>query len=80
MKDAKDAQHYLGDHETLHIDLVQMGVAYTDSEVVFNLLKGLPCTGTWLAFRLMLQTSISTTATTTSATAIPTSASGLSIS
>ena len=54
-----------------------MGVAYTNSEAVFNLLKDLPCIGTWPAFKLMLQTSISTT---TSATAIPTSASGSSIS
>ena len=75
MKDAKDAQCYLGEHETLCRDLVQMGVAYSDSEAVFNLLKGLPHTGTWPAFKLMLQTSISTTAST-----IPTSASGSSIS
>ena len=43
MKDAKDAQRYLGEHETLRRDLVRMGVAYTDSKAVFNLLKGLPC-------------------------------------
>ena len=54
-----------------------MGVTYTNSKAVFNLLKGLPRTGTWSAFKLMLQTSISTT---TSATAIPTSTSGSSIS
>ena len=75
MKDAKDAQCYLGEHETLRRDLVQMGVAYSDSKAVFNLLKGLPRTGTWPAFKLMLQTSISTTTS-----AIPTSASGSSIS
>ena len=75
MKDAKDAQRYLGEHETLRRDLVWMGVAYSDSEAVFNLLKGLPRTGTWPAFKLMLQTSISTTTS-----AIPTSASGSSIS
>ena len=75
MKDAKDAQRYLGEHETLCRDLVRMGVAYSDSEAVFNLLKGLPRAGTWPAFKLMLQTSISTTAS-----AIPTSASGSSIS
>ena len=75
MKDAKDAQRYLGEHETLRRDLVRMGVAYSDSEAVFNLLKGLPRAGTWPAFKLMLQTSISTTTS-----AISTSASGSSIS
>lgn len=59
MKDAKDAQRYLGEHDALRRDLIQMGVAYSDSEAVFNLLKGLPHTGTWLAFKLMLQTSVS---------------------
>ncbi|KIM61327.1 hypothetical protein SCLCIDRAFT_122298, partial [Scleroderma citrinum Foug A] len=36
-----------------------MGVAYSDSEAIFNLLKGLPCTGTWPAFKLVLQSSLS---------------------
>ncbi|KIM56667.1 hypothetical protein SCLCIDRAFT_29430 [Scleroderma citrinum Foug A] len=40
MKDAKDAQRYLGEHDSLRRDLIQMQVAYTDSEAIFNLLKG----------------------------------------
>ena len=75
MKDAKDAQCYLGEHEILCRDLVRMGVAYSNSQAIFNLLKGLSHTGTWPAFKLMLQTSMSTTTST-----IPTSASGSYIS
>ena len=71
MKDAKDAQHYLGEHDSLCWDLIQMQVTYTDSEAIFNLLKGLPHTGTWPAFKLVLQTSIS------SASGIPLSTSVL---
>ncbi|KIM65043.1 hypothetical protein SCLCIDRAFT_114093 [Scleroderma citrinum Foug A] len=52
MKDAKDAQHYLGKHDSLCWDLIQMQATYTDSEAIFNLLKGLPHTGTWPAFKL----------------------------
>ena len=48
-----------------------MQVAYTDSEAIFNLLKGLPHTGTWPAFKLVLQNSIS------SASGIPLSTSFL---
>ena len=62
MKDAKDAQHYLGEHDSLHWELIRMQVTYTDSEAIFNLLKGLPRTGTWPAFKLVLQTSISSSA------------------
>ena len=62
MKDAKDAQRYLGEHDSLRQELIWMQVAYTDSEAIFNLLKGLPHTSTWTAFKLVLQTSISSSA------------------
>ena len=81
MKDAKDAQRYLGEHDTLRRDLIRMGVSYSDGEAIFNLLKGLPCTGTWLAFKLLLQNSVSTLISSTSASGtLTTSASGSSIS
>jgi len=67
MKDAKDAQHYLGEHDALRHELIQMGVMYTDNEAIFNILKGLPCTGTWPAFKLVLQASISASPSTVSA-------------
>ncbi|KIM50737.1 hypothetical protein SCLCIDRAFT_97129, partial [Scleroderma citrinum Foug A] len=47
MADAADAERYLGEHDALRHDLIRMGVAYSDSEAIFNLLKGLPRTGTW---------------------------------
>ena len=81
MKDAKDAQRYLGEHDTLCRDLIQMGVTYSNSKAVFNLLKGLPRTGTWPAFKLFLQTSISTSTSLTSANGtVTTSASSSSVS
>ena len=58
-----------------------MGVTYSDSEAVFNLLKGLPRTGTWPAFKLFLQTSISMSTSLTSANGtVTTSTSGSSVS
>ena len=58
MADAVDAECYLGEHDALRCDLIRMGVAYSDSEVIFNLLKGLPHTRTWPAFKLVLQSSL----------------------
>ena len=81
MKDAKDTQCYLGEHDTLRRDLIRMGVSYSDGEAIFNLLKGLPCTGTWPAFKLLLQNSVSTLISSTSASGtLTTSTSGSSIS
>ena len=62
MVDATDAERYLGEHDALRRKLIHMGVAYSDSEAIFNLLKGLPCTGTWPAFKLVLQSSLSVSA------------------
>ena len=75
MKDAKDAQRYLGEHDSLHQDLIRMQVTYTDSEAIFNLLKGLPCTGTWPAFKLVLQNSISSASGVPLSTSVSTSVS-----
>ena len=62
MVDAADAERYLGEHDALHRKLIRMGVAYSDIEAIFNLLKGLPHTGTWPAFKLVLQSSLSISA------------------
>jgi len=64
MVDAADAERYLGEHDALHRELIRMGVAYSDSEAIFNLLKGLPRTGTWPVFKLVLQSSLSVSAVT----------------
>jgi len=64
MVDAADAERYLGEHDALRRELIRMGVAYSDSEAIFNLLKGLPRTGTWPAFKLVLQSSLSVSAVT----------------
>lgn len=66
MKDAADAELYLGEQDTLHQELLRMGVNYLDGEAIFNLLKGLPRTGTWPAFKLVLQTSVSAPAASAS--------------
>ncbi|KAG6326991.1 hypothetical protein ID866_12098 [Astraeus odoratus] len=58
MSGEKDVEHYLGEHDAFKCDLVWMGVAYSDDEAIINLFMGLPCTGTWLAFKLLLQSSL----------------------
>ncbi|KAG6331448.1 hypothetical protein ID866_7637 [Astraeus odoratus] len=55
MSGEKDVEHYLGEHDALRCNLMQMGVAYSDDKAIFNLLKDLSHTGTWLAFKLLLQ-------------------------
>ncbi|KAG2067623.1 hypothetical protein BDR04DRAFT_1026876, partial [Suillus decipiens] len=47
MKDAADVSNYIGQHSVLRECLLHMGVVYTDVEAVFQLLWGLPCSGTW---------------------------------
>ncbi|KAG1741812.1 uncharacterized protein EDB91DRAFT_1052246 [Suillus paluster] len=54
MKDTADASHYVGQHTVLHKCLLRMGVIYTDAEAVFQLLHGLPRTGTWPQFKALL--------------------------
>ncbi|KIN94250.1 hypothetical protein M404DRAFT_168822, partial [Pisolithus tinctorius Marx 270] len=66
MKDASDAARYLSEHSAARRDLICMGASYSDKEGIFHLIEGLPETGTWLSFRLFLQSSC------TIATAAPT--------
>ncbi|KAI6138484.1 hypothetical protein BKA82DRAFT_140655 [Pisolithus tinctorius] len=67
-----DAAQYLSEHSAAQQDLIRMGASYSDEEAISHLIEGLPDTGTWLSFRLFLQTSCLTktpapTASTTSA-------------
>jgi gag-polypeptide of LTR copia-type len=84
MSGEKDTKCYLGEHDVLHRDLIQMGANYTDDEAIFSLLKGLPHTGTWPAFKLLLQSSMQSSPSTAassvlapSTSTVPTSASAL---
>lgn len=54
MKDAADASNYVGQHCVLRERLLRMGVVYTDAEAVFQLLHGLPKTGTWPQFKALI--------------------------
>ncbi|KAG2073702.1 hypothetical protein BDR04DRAFT_974495, partial [Suillus decipiens] len=51
MKDAADALNYVGQHSVLCERMLCMGVVYTNAKAVFQLLHGLPRTGTWPQFK-----------------------------
>ncbi|KAG6327874.1 hypothetical protein ID866_11215 [Astraeus odoratus] len=79
MAGEKDAECYLGEHDALQHNLICMGTTYTDEEAIFNLLKGLPCTRTWPAFKLLLQSSIHTTVTTSLGSTVSTTSLSASV-
>jgi hypothetical protein len=55
MKDANDANNYIGLHISYHNWLIGMGAAYSDKEAVFNLLTGLPSSPAWQLFHTQLE-------------------------
>jgi hypothetical protein len=75
MKDAADASNYVGQHSVLQEWLLRMGAVYTDAEAVFQLLCGLPHSGSWPQFKALLTITLPTmtpsTMTTTPAAAVP---------
>jgi hypothetical protein len=77
MKDAADASNYVGQHSVLRERLLHMGAVYTDAEAVFQLLRGLPRSGSWPQFKALLTITLPTmtpstmTATPAAATAAP---------
>ncbi|KIN92896.1 hypothetical protein M404DRAFT_36621 [Pisolithus tinctorius Marx 270] len=70
MKDASDAACYLSEHSAARCDLIHMGVSYSDEEAIFHLIEGLPETGTWLSFRLFLQSSCTVAAAASVGTSV----------
>src|SRR6267154_3251477 len=79
MKDAADACNYVGRHCVLCKRLLHMGAVYTDAEAVFQLLCGLPHSGSWPQFKTLITLTLPThtpvVSTTTSSLSIPPSAS-----
>jgi hypothetical protein len=54
MKDTMDASNYVGQHSVLREWLLRMGAVYMDTEAVFQLLCGLPRSGSWPQFKALL--------------------------
>jgi hypothetical protein len=65
MKDAADASNYVGKHAVLRERLLRMGVVYTDAEAVFQLLRGLPHSGSWPQFKALMTITLPTITPTT---------------
>jgi hypothetical protein len=55
MKDANNANNYIGLHISYRDRLIGMGAAYSDEEAVFNLLMGLPSSPAWQLFYTQLE-------------------------
>lgn len=55
MKDAHDANNYVGQHISCRDRLIGMGTSYSDEEAVFNILTGLPSSSSWQLFRTQLE-------------------------
>lgn len=60
MKDTADASNYVGQHSVLCERLLRMGTMYTDAEAVFQLLRGLPHSGTWPQFKVLMTITLPT--------------------
>jgi len=55
MKDASEANNYIGLHISYHDRLIGMGAAYSDEEAVFNLPTGSPSSPAWQLFHTQLE-------------------------
>lgn len=69
MKDTADTSNYIGQHSVLQERLLRMGAIYTDAEAVFQLLHGLPCSGSWPQFKALLTIMLPTLTPTVAVTA-----------
>jgi hypothetical protein len=65
LKDAEDAVRYLGIFEDARRCFIQMGITYSDDEVVFDLLQGLPDIIEWQIFRELAMTKLNTSSSST---------------
>jgi hypothetical protein len=54
LKDHRDLDRYIGEFKTGRIRFLQMGVTYSEYEMVHAIIRGLPTTGSWAHFSMLV--------------------------
>ena len=54
LKDHTDLDRYVGEFQAARIKFIEMGVTYSEAEMVHQMLRGLPSTASWTNFKQLL--------------------------
>ena len=54
LKDHRDLDRYIGEFKTGCLRFIEMGVAYTEYDMVHSIIRGLPTTGSWPHFSMLI--------------------------
>jgi hypothetical protein len=54
LKDHLDLDRYIGEFKTGRLRLLEMGLAYTEYDMVHSIIRGLPTTGSWPHFAMLI--------------------------
>ena len=54
LKDHHDLDRYIGEFQAARIKFIEMGVSYSEAEMVHQILRGLPGSPSWVNFRQLL--------------------------
>ena len=54
LKDHSDLDHYVGEFQAGKVEFIEMGVHYSEAEMVHQMLRGLPSTASWTNFKQLL--------------------------
>jgi hypothetical protein len=54
MKDHRDLEHYLGEFKTGRLRFIEMGIAYSEYDMVHSIIRSLPTSGSWPHFQMLV--------------------------
>lgn len=54
LKDHRDLDHYIGEFKMGRIRLLEMGLTYSEYDMVHSIIRGLPTTGSWSHFAMLV--------------------------
>lgn len=54
LKDHRDLDRYIGEFKTGRLRLLEMGLLYTEYDMVHSIIRGLPTTGSWPHFAMLI--------------------------
>jgi hypothetical protein len=54
LKDHRDLDRYIGEFKTARLRFIDMGVPYTEYDMVHSIIRGLPTTGSWPHFSMLV--------------------------
>ena len=54
LKDHQDLDRYIGEFKTGHLHFIEMGIPYSKYDMVHSIIQGLPTTGSWAHFSMLI--------------------------